>query len=189
MKIVNKILAVFAIGFLLTACETEMVERIDEFGLEQGGYLRQVTPFPVTAFTVSLANMQGTKMEFLGEAVTPDFGSLFQSYDLVVRFVDSTPANGTNNVADVALKSIQASTFVKDAKTGYPRATISVTGKEAQDALKLTAAQMASGDRFEVRGTIKLTNGKSFTLTNTGANITGGAFYSSPFFHRMNIAI
>ena len=188
MKIVNKFLAVFAIGFLLTACETEMVERIDEFGLEQGGYMRQVTPFPVTAFTVNLANMAGSKMEFLGEAVTPNFGSLFQSYDLVVRFVDTTPANGTNNVADVVLKSIPSSTFKNDAATGYPRATISVTGKEAQDALKLTTAQMASGDRFEVRGTIKLTNGNSFTIANTSPNVLGGAFYSSPFFHRMNIA-
>jgi hypothetical protein len=188
MKIVNKFLAVFATGLLLTACETEMVERIDEFGLEQGGYIRQVTPFPVTAFTVNLGNMAGSKMEFVAEAVTPEFGALFQSYDMVVRFVDATPANGTNNVADVALKSVPASAFVKDATTGYPRATISVTGKEAQDALKLTAAQIARGDRFEVRGTMKLTNGKSFTASNTSANITGGAFYSSTFFHRINIA-
>ena len=188
MKIVNKILAVFAIVFLLTACETEMVERIDEFGLEQGGYIRQVTPFPVTAFTVNLANMTGSKMEFVAEAVTPEFGALFQSYDMVVRFVDVTPANGSNNVADVALKSVSSSVFVKDPTTGYPRATISVTGKEAQDALKLTTTQIASGDRFEVRGTMKLSNGKSFTASNTGTNITGGAFYSSPFFHRINIA-
>lgn len=188
MKFISKIIAIGAICTSLIACETEMVERIDEFGLEQGGYIRQVTPFPVTAFTVKLSDLTGTKMEFLAEAVTPNGGSLFASYDLTVGFVDATPANGTNTKTPVVLKSIPASSFAMFVESGYPRATITVTGKEAADALKLTAAEMAAGDRFEVRGTMKLTNGKSFTASNTGANITGGAFYSSPFFHRINIA-
>jgi len=46
----------------------------------------------------------------------------------------------------------------------------------------LTAADISAGDRFEITAIMRLTNGKSYTASNTGVNITGGAFYSSPFF-------
>ncbi len=177
------------IGLASVSCKTEMVERIDEFSLEQGGYMRTVTPFPVidATFRVSKANMTDTKMELVAEAVTPNQGALFQSYDLSIRLVDATPANGDKTTVATALRSIPASAYAKDATTGYPRTTISVTGAEALTATKLTAADVSAGDRFEIRATMKLTNGKSFNATNTGVNITGGAFYSSPFFYRINV--
>jgi hypothetical protein len=187
MKKIIKIACMFIAVFAFSSCETEMIERLDEFNFEQGGYVRTVTPL-TNVFAVSKANMAGTKMEILAEAVTPDFGALFSSYDLVVRFVDATAANGTNNKADVNLKSFPASAFAKDPTTGYPRATIAFTGKELQDILKLTDAEVAETDRFEIRGTMRLTNGKAFNANNTGVNITGGAFYSSPFFYRVNVA-
>lgn len=185
MKNSIKFLLFFAV-LAFASCETEMIERFDEFNFEQGGYMRQVTPFPLGNFTVSKANMAGTKIEFLAEAVTPDAGALFSSYDLVVRFVDRT--GGTSSKPDVALKSIPASAYAKDATTGYPRATITITGKEMQDKLGLADADISATDRFEVRGTMKLTNGKSYNAANTGVNITGGAFYSSPFLHTAVVA-
>jgi hypothetical protein len=39
-------------AFFLVSCETEMVERLDEFSFEQGGYMRTVTPFPIPIFSV-----------------------------------------------------------------------------------------------------------------------------------------
>ncbi|WP_026994643.1 hypothetical protein [Flectobacillus major] len=185
-KILSMLLA---LGFFVGACKTEMIEPIDLDALETGGYVRTVTPYPVGAstFNYSAADMAGTKMEFLAEAVTPNKGADFASYELVIKFVDATPANGTKTTAALPLKVLQASSFTKDATTGYPRATITVTGTEALTATKLTTSDIAVGDRFEITGTMKLTNGKSFSISNTGANITGGAFYSSPFFYRVNV--
>jgi hypothetical protein len=185
MKNIIKFVCLFAV-IAFSSCETEMIERLDEFNFEQGGYMRTVTPL-TNVFTVSKANMPGTKMEILAEAVTPDFGALFSTYDLVIRYVDATPANGNASKADATFKSYPASAYAKDATTGYPRATISITGKEMQDALKLADADISSGDRFEIRATMRLTNGKAFNAVNTGVNITGGAFYSSPFFYRINV--
>lgn len=185
MKNSIKFLLFFAV-LAFASCETEMIERFDEFNFEQGGYMRVITPsapFPTVNFTLSKANLTGTKIEFVAEAVTPNAGANFASYDLVVRFVDRTAANGNNSKADVALKSYPASAYAKDPTTGYPRATISITGKEMQDKLGLTDAQISETDRFEVRGTMKLVDGRSFNASNTGVNITGGAFYSSPFLH------
>jgi hypothetical protein len=189
MKHLKIYTVLLALGLFVTACKTEIVEAIDLEALENGGYIRTVSPYPVatTTFNYSLANMSGTKMEFLAEAVTPNKGANFATYELAVKFVDATPANGTVTGTVQPLKTIAASAFAKDPTTGYPRATIVVTGTEALTASKIAATSMAEGDRFEITGTMKLTDGKSFTAANTGLNITGGAFYSAPFFYRVNI--
>jgi hypothetical protein len=191
MKFSTSLSVLLLIGFLTLSCKTQMIEKLDDFNLEQGGYMRTVTPFPVIAatFSVSKANMSGTKMELVAEAVTPNSGALFASYDLSIRFVDATPANGTKTTTVQPLRSIPASAYAKDPITGYPRATISVTGAEALTASKLTAEDVSVGDRFEITAVMRLTNGKSYTAANTGANITGGAFYSSPFFYRVNVVL
>ena len=189
MKYIKILSLLVVAAFLATACKTEMVEKFDELALETGGYMRTVTPFPLAAFTVSKANLAGTKMEQVLEAVTPSAGALFSSYDLSIRFVDATPANGIKTTAVLPLRSIPASAYTKDATTGYPRHTLVVTGADALAATILTAADISVGDRFEVTATMKLSNGKSFNATNTGSNITGGAFYSSPFLYRMNVAL
>ncbi|MBD2751455.1 hypothetical protein [Spirosoma validum] len=174
---------------LALACKTDIISKIDEPALEHGGYVRTVTPYPVTTttFNVSKANMGGTKMEFLAEAVTQDKGALFASYDLTIRFVDATPANGTKTTAYVALKSLAASSFTKDPTTGYPRSTIAVTGTEAMTATKLVDADISNGDRFEISGTMKLTNGRSFSAANTYADVTSGPFFTTPFLYRLNV--
>ncbi len=192
-KYIKESLTVLFLGAALTACETQMVTPIDLTSLEQGGYVRTVSPLsgtsPVRDFNVSKANMGGTKMEILAEAITPNSGALLASYDLAVKFVDLTPANGTKSTTNEALKSFPASAFVKDATTGYPRLTIAVTGAEALAATKVAAADVSVGDRFEVTGTIKLTNGKSFSVTNTGTNILTGDFYASSFLYRLNVVL
>ncbi len=188
MKFIIKIVILF-LAFALVSCEQEIVERFDTLKLPNGGYIRTVTPFPVTntTFNVKKSDMAGTKWEILAEAVTPNGGANFDRYELIIRFVDATPANGNNSKPDVPFKTFPSTGFAKDAASGYPRATLSATGKEMMDVLKLTDAEISAGDRFEIRGTMFLKDGRSFNLTNTGANITGGAFYSSPFFYRVNI--
>lgn len=177
------------LGLLVGACKTEMIEPIDLNALETGGYIRTVSPYPVSSssFTYKVSAIATSKMEFLAEAVTPNSGALFSSYDLVIKFVDATPANGTKTTAQLTLKSIPASSFTKDPSSGYPRATIAITATEALAATKLATTDISVGDSFEVTGTMKLTNGKTYTISNTGPNITGGAFYSSPFFYKVNV--
>jgi hypothetical protein len=186
----KKLLIFLLSGLSVVACKTDLVDRIEDTELANGGYIRTVSPYPVSnsTFIVSKANMGGTKMEFVAEAVTPAHGAGFASYDLSIAFVDATPANGTKNVAARTLKSLPASGFTPDATTQYPRATISVTGTEALTAMGLTLADVTAGDRFDITGVMRLTDGRTFTASNTGANITGGAFYSSPFYYRINVA-
>ncbi len=190
MILVKKLSAALLILTVVASCKSSLENpRLEEQKFETGGYMRIVTPYPFGNGTanVSLANMAGTKLEVLHEAVTPDQGAQFASYDLVIRFVDKTPDNGTNNVDDKPLRSIASSTFTKDPQTNYPRATMTITGQEALTASGLALDKLAAGDYFEVRGTMKLSDGRSFSAANTGSNIKGGAFYSSPFLYRINV--
>jgi hypothetical protein len=189
MKYIKNISILLAASLLIMACETQMIERQNELNFQTGGYMRTVTPFPATGttFSVSKANMGGTKMELVAEAVTPNAGASFASYDLSIQFVDATPANGNKSVALTVLRSIPASAYAKDATTGYPRATIAVTGTEALTATKLTAADVSKGDYFEITAVMKLTDGRSFSVANTGTNVLSQPFYSSPFSYRLNV--
>ena len=190
MKNIKKYSMLTVCGLMALACKTEMVDRIDLDALENGGYVRTVLPFPIDparqpkSFRFILSNVNSTKMEFVAEAVTPNKGAAFSSYELAVKFVDATPANGTKTGTSQPLRTIASSVFTKDATTGYPRTTIVITGTEALTASKVALADMSTGDRFEITGTMKLSDGKVFTTTNTGLNIIGGDFYSSPFLYR-----
>lgn len=183
---------VLLFALALTACETEMIERFDEFSFEHGAYMRTVrgngASVISTTFSVSKANMTGTKMEQVLEAVTPNFGANFDRYEMTIAFVDATPANGNNSKPAQAFRTLASNQFTPDGQTKYPRFTLSVTGKEMMDALGLTVDQITAGDRFEFSARMFLKDGRVFDRTNTGANITGGAFYNSPFFYRANIA-
>ncbi len=183
MKYIKLFPLVLTLVLLGIACKTEMVDKLDDFGLDQGGYMRIVTPYPVvtSTFTVSKKNMGGTKAEMVNEAVTLEKGGRFATYDLEMRFV------GTTTTAYKAFKSIPASAYAKDPTTGYPRHTLSITGAEALTLMGLDTSKIKAKDKFEIKATMKLTDGKSFNADNTGANITGGAFYSSPFFYTLNV--
>ncbi|MEP7269220.1 MAG: hypothetical protein ABI844_16485 [Saprospiraceae bacterium] len=178
------------LGISLLACKTEIVDPIDEFSFEQGGYMRIVTPYPLlnATFSVSKANLGGTKMEMLAEAVTPNKGANFASYEMLIKFVDKTPANGNKSTTDKTLRTLAATDYTIEPTTGYPRATIAVTGTQALSACGLMADDISKGDYFTITTTMVLKDGKKFNADNTGANITGGAFYSSPFIYRINVA-
>ena len=212
MKYIKSSLSIVTAAIMMVSCETQKVETIDLTNLEQGGYVRVV---PFEAYRNSgiiakaqadfvLANFSASKFETVLEAVTPNKGALFATYELSVRFVDNTPANGNNSVAAVPLKTLSASSFVKDPVTGYPRFNLSITGAEmitatkvaltsltAQPLIKLANGNLSPkigdlfreipGDRFEVSAVMTLTDGRKYSASNTGVNITGGAFYSSPF--------
>ena len=213
-----KIFSVVALFAVVAAgCKTQMIERLDELALPTGGYMRTV-PFivyrsgaPAAKHQVDLSKTKFTeeRLETIIEAVTAKKAEDFVKYDLSIRFVDNTPANGNRTTTFVPLRSIQASAFAKDPQTGYPRHTLVITGAEALAATKVALADITAqplerranglfaiqtggadipGDEFQISAVMTLADGRTFSATNTGPNITGGAFYASPFLYRMVVA-
>ncbi len=189
----------FIIGCLclvsfLGACELEDLDKVDLLNLPTGGYMRNIVPRHATlgaphigTLTFSLAALNAGKIDFTVEAVTAEKGTQFASYDLAVEFRDRTAANGNNTKPLKTLKSIPSSSYSPDATSGYPRASFVVTSTEIMTALGVTAAEVSTGDSFEITSTMVMKDGKKYSIINTDVNITGGAAYNSPFFYRINV--
>jgi hypothetical protein len=184
-----KILSLFvALGLFTGACKTEMIDQIDVFSLENGAYMRHVSPWPFgTAVNFSKAGLSAAQTVFSLEAVDSQKGTLFTSYDLTARFVDRTPANGSKSVDYRAFVSIPASSFSPGGITGYPTGTMTIRAADLMRALGLTDADVSVNDLFEVQAVMKLSNGRSFSATTSDPDILGGLYYRSPFFYRFTV--
>jgi hypothetical protein len=171
------------VTILLTlACKTEMVTPIDPLTLNTGAYMRIISGTScVSTGTINRRNLAGTKLSLVHEAVTPNSGTNFDSYVLEIRHV------GTTTTAWTPLRTVAAADYRPDAQTNYPRHTFEVTGTQAMTATTLDTFRVLTGSRFELRGTMKLKDGRAFNADNTSSNITGGAFYCSPFTYRINV--
>ena len=212
----NSIIVAFA-ACMTMACKTDMIERLDELNFETGAYMRTV-PFEIYRSGSPVAKNQADffksifsegRFETVLEAVTANKAEDFAKYDLSIRFVDNTPSNGNRTTTFVPLRSIPASAFTKDPQTGYPRHTLAISANEVLNATKITLADMTPqplerranglfprqlsfrdipGDEFQISAVMTLANGKTYSASNTGSNITGGAFYASPFLYRIIVA-
>ena len=212
----NSVIIAFA-ACITMACKTDMIERLDELNFQTGAYVRTI-PFEVYRAGSPVAKNQVDffkskfsegKFETVLEAVTANKAEDFAKYDLSIRFVDNTPSNGNKSTTFVPFRSIPASAFAKDPQTGYPRHTLAISASEVLSATKVTLADMTPqplerranglfpkqlsfkdlpGDEFQVSAVMTLANGKTYSASNTGSNITGGAFYASPFLYRIVVA-
>jgi hypothetical protein len=185
-KYIKTFSAMLVIAAITASCKTEMIDRVPPATeLENGAYMRTISINPSNQ-QMSVANA-AAQISYEIEAVDNQKGGLLQSYDLQIRFVDRTPANGTNNVAYRNFRSIPASAFARNSVSGLPRHTMVIRLSEAIQALGLQANQVAATDQIEIDATLRLTNGRSFNARNTGVNITGGPYYNSPFFYRITL--
>ncbi len=178
---------IIAIGLVfLGSCEIDDLNKIDLLNLANGAYMRTISPTAAnTSFT--LAGLAGASLTFTVEAVDPDKGAQFASYDLAVEFRDRTASNGNNSVALKTLKSISPTGFNPDPTSGYLRGTFTITSAEIMSTLGVTADKVTVGDSFDVFATLVTKDGRKYSDKNTDPDILGGAFYSSPFYYRINI--
>lgn len=179
------ILGIFALA-MLASCEVDDLKKLDLLNLPTGGYMRTISP-AAAALVYSKANLGGATLTFVVEAVDPDGGTQSASYDIAAEFRDRTAANGNNTKALKTLKSIPTTGFTKDATSGYLRGSFTVSAAEVMASLGVTADQVTKGDSFELSTTLVMKDGRKYNAVNTDPDILGGAFYNSPFFHRINV--
>ncbi|HNR06964.1 MAG TPA: hypothetical protein PKM27_06570 [Saprospiraceae bacterium] len=182
-----KKMLILSLGFVLFgSCEIDDLNKIDLLNLDNGAYMRTISP--TAANMAFLKTELGTaSLTFTVEAVDPDRGAQFGSYDLAVEFRDRTASNGNNSVALKNLKSIAPTGFTTDPTSGYLRGTFTISSAEIMTALGVTADKVSVGDSFDVFSTLVTKDGRKFSDKNTDPDILGGAFYNSPFYYRLNI--
>lgn len=80
------------------------------------------------------------------------------------------------------VKIIPASTFTKG-ENGLPRGEVSATLAETLAKLGLTTGQYTTSDKISMRLVLKLTDGRTFSSTNSAGAVIGGVYFSSPFLY------
>lgn len=187
MKYVKILSIYFSFAVLAMSCKTEMIDKVDIVNTPNGGYMRTISIAP-TNQRMSKAGLAAAQVAYVIEAYDSEQGRLLDRYELQARFVDRTPANGTNSVDYRTFVAIPASAFAPFPASGLPRTTMTIRAADLIRALGLNEANVSAADQFEIEATMFLTSGRSFNRRNSGSNILGGAYYNSPFFYRLTVA-
>lgn len=184
MKKLINLLSVFILAASLFSC-TEGDNTVD-FVLQNtkygGGSLRNVA---VTSPNITLGD-PAAKFSVQLEVQDIENGKGTSSIEIYVSFKDNSTKNGNNPKSEVLLRTVSSTDFVAGARE-LLNANIVVTITELKTKLALTNAQFTGGDQFTIRLVQVLKDGRRFTNTNASANITGGAYFSSPFLYNANV--
>ena len=92
-------------------------------------------------------------------------------------------ANYTTNgeTTEESLVKFYAPSIFTAGPNGYPRGDVAVSLTEVLTALDIAAGSYTANDSFNLRFEIVLTDGRSFSSTNSSATVTGGSYLNSPF--------
>jgi len=174
--------SIFTFGLLAMAVACRDDDKLpidfDKINNTNGAYMRVIST-PSGSFDPF--NVLTSKYEVVLEAVDAQRGKLLDKYTYTVTFNDNTPGNGTIETTPVLIKTVNASAFTVDAKSGYPRTTVTITAPEVLTALGMTAANVLPLDEFIFSQEMFLTDGRKYNVNNTSADVVGGAFFNSPF--------
>jgi hypothetical protein len=184
MKNLRYLFSLMAFVILMPGCiPSDEAEPIPITNITYGALVRTVQ---VVSGTYNRLDFTNSAFTVIVEVDDEQGGDLLESIDVYVK-----RRRGTAVTNEVLVRNIPKSAFTKEKSpktlVDLPRTTISVTGPEVLSRLNLTAAQMNGGDFIEFRLVLKQTNGRQFTDKNVNGDVSGGAFFSSPYFYRATV--
>jgi hypothetical protein len=172
----KQLLLIFSTSFLVLffACKDENLAPIATFdAAEKGAYVRLISQ---DNGNVNLFDIDNSKISYTIEFVDIEKGSLVSEYALNLEYEDNDPSNGDNSAGPIELRTYKPSDFTtnKDGFMGIEN--IEITANELITAAGINAADIKSGDKFNIRGRVTTTAGQTFTSANSSAAINGSSF-------------
>lgn len=180
-NIIKGISMMFIASLTLTSCGDEVNELQTGAGVEAGAYARVLTSSADK--TTNLLNPSSSSFDATIEFVDLESGNLVDSYAIFVTFKDNTIASDTapdNSISnEVLIQTWEKSSFVPGAK--YPTLDFTLSSQDAIDKLGLDLTIAEGGDAFIYRGEITLSDGRTFSSTNSGVSINSELFFNDAF--------
>jgi hypothetical protein len=180
-NITKGILMMFIASLTLTSCEDEVNELQTGASVEAGAYARILTSSADK--TTNLLNPSASSFDATIEFVDSESGNLVDSYAIFVAFKDNTIASDTapdnSIVNEVLVQTWEKSSFVPGTK--YPTLDFTLSSQDAIDKLGLDLAIAEGGDTFVYRGEITLSDGRTFSSTNSGVSVNAELFFNDAF--------
>jgi hypothetical protein len=181
-----KFIQLLGLCFLTLACseDDKLTEVVRETTTTRGAILRTLSNDP-NSFDLLNPDSEWTVSL---EEQDQEGGALLADVDVFVNFVDNTSFNGTTAATSTLLETIPGSAFTVG-PDGLPRTTYSVVYGDALNALGITNNQsnVFGGDQIQIKFVLNLTDGRSFTDTDTAPNIATGSFFRSQYLYTANI--
>ncbi len=188
------------VAFLFGCEETKLVDDVFD-DTRSGAILRTLS----SNLEVDLFDRAST-ISIEIEEQDRSLGRDFQNMDILMSFVDNNfdvvvDANGDpildadgneqfigrNDVAEVLVTTIPASSFSPSADQGLPSFTYSASFTDLIGFLNLQEGEFTGGDVINVRLVARLNDGSEWSVAQGNNNITGGSYFSSPFQYNVNI--
>ncbi|WP_459211055.1 hypothetical protein [Aquimarina rhabdastrellae] len=177
-------------ALMLTGCsdDEKIPDPLQASDIEvNGAYLKTLE----SSFVVDLFNIDSSEFSVtLEEHDRLNDGSLIDNVQVYIRFSDLTiDDNGTpddesddidNTKAEMLLETVPGSSFSIN-QSGFPQVTYTSGVRDAMDALGLADADIDGSDLFFYRFVLNLTDGTSYTNSNSAASILGQPVFNSPF--------
>ncbi|WP_299000062.1 hypothetical protein ACOKFD_08480 [Flagellimonas sp. S174] len=183
MKTNNYKIAILGLALAtLVACETDD-KIVDEILAEvgTGAVIRTIDEDNDLVYNDETdAFDAGSAYTLVLEEQDEEEGALLESVEIFVNFDDNSTDGGDMTTTEVSLQTLQASEF-STGDRGLPQVTVSYTSDELIAATGIDESMIIGKDRFEFRLVLNLTNGETYTNTDVGGPVSGGAFFSAPF--------
>lgn len=183
----NKIIYTLFLGLaaLLVSCEVDEKKPAPyDVGLDNvpaGAYLKTLS----STTPINLFDIANNTFEVTLEHNDNADGSLLQDVSVFLAFDDnSIVADNDQSVAESLYTTIPASAFSAGNK---PTVTYTDATPDALAFLGLTEADLDGTDIVQYRFQVNLTDGSSFTNTNTNPNIISEQAFASPFLYNATV--
>lgn len=184
-----KIFFGFFIALSISACTDFVDPAIPYSNFDTGVYLRTIVAPAANFNFFDLANSRFTAQV---EAVDIEDGRLVREVEVLVQRRRGQALSGEVKIATIPASAFQPHSIVlpevhHPSGSKYPAATIDISVPAAVQAMNMTLEDIDGGDFFEFRLILHTTDGRIFTNTNLSPDISGGAYYRSPFFYRIPV--
>lgn len=184
-KYIYNIFIVMIALFLVQSCDDSDSDKLIDFVVDNA--TRGATLRTMNLISPSF-DLLDTSSEFsvLLEERDHEEGTLLAGMQVFLTFRDNFEDDIDNSTPEILFETIDGSQFT-DGPNGFPQFTYSAVLSEVLAATGVDFADTNPGDQFQFRLVLDLTDGRSFTNDASG-NVTGGSFFSSPFFYAANLA-
>jgi hypothetical protein len=163
---------------IMNACTDFVDPAIPYSNFETGVYLRTISATP----NFNFFDLTASTWVLVVEAVDEKNGDLVDEVDVFVK-----RRRGASLTTEEYILTLPRSAFASNPESKYLRATITVTVPTALDVMGMTEDDINGGDFFEFRLELRDTKGRTFTNSNLSGDVSGGAYYRSPFFYRVPV--
>lgn len=166
------IAGIMALG--LSSCEDE--DRLPLVVLdtvEKGAYPRLIDE---TDKLINLFDVAGSSYTYNIEFVDEEGGALVDRYVVDLEFEDNNPDNGDNSGVVTDFLVMTPDQFTQNANNYLQAPTVTITGSEALAAFGLADDDVKAGDNFNFKGRVELSDGRTFSQSNSSSTVVGPAF-------------